>query len=136
MAFTEPWPAPMRLDLSRPLPEEGVPVRLRVAFSAVPGRLGLVLTTNSLNPVLRLYEDRLETRVIRTVRRRTTDIARVEANAWLRSRAPSVLTVTWTTGRLEFVARPSRAGDLALVVQFLAERGVPLGPNAQALLAA
>ncbi len=133
MAFTEPWPAPMRLDLSSPLPEEGARVRLRVAFSAWPV-LPFVLSSNSLNPLIRLYEDTIETRVIRKVRHRYTDIALADAYAPILSSTPSMLKVVWKGERLQLLAHPTRAENLPLILQFLADKGVPLGPVARTLL--
>lgn len=134
MAFAEPWPAPMRLDLSGRLPDEGVRVSLKVAFAGTSAAAWLVLATNSLNPLLRLYNDSLETRVVRRVRHRYPDIALAEVEAMGFSRTPSVLNLTWRGEGLQFLGRPMLSKNLPLVLQFLADKEVPLGPEARALI--
>lgn len=123
----------MRLDLSSPLPEDGIRVRLRISFpkwTVWP----LAFLTNNLHPLLHLYDDSLETRVVWKVRHLYTGIALAEAYAPYRSDAPSVLQVTWTGERFQFLGRLVKAENLATVLHFLADKGVPLGPAAQALL--
>lgn len=134
MAFPDRWPAPRRLDLSLPLPDEGVRVRLAVAFGSWPAIPWLVLGSNSANPLLHVYPDGLETRVIRKARHRYDDIVLAEAYAPLFARAPSMLRITWADARRQFLARPAMPSHLIAVLRLLADEGVPLGPEARALL--
>lgn len=110
-------------------------MRLAVAFSGWPAIPWLVLSTNGLNPLLRFYADGLETRVVRTVRHRYADIVLAEAYAPLFAATPSMLRLTWTDARLHFLARPAMPSHLGAVLRLLADKHVPLGPAARALLA-
>ena len=118
--------------------DEGVPVALEAALTGLRGVPLIALARNSAAPRLRLFDDRMDVRVLRRRTRAYTDIEQVELIALRRKTAGSprraVLEFRWRGGMTTFVACIANPGCGRIVLAFLDRRSVPLGPAARARL--
>jgi hypothetical protein len=120
------------VDLTSPLPKEGVSIPVKATFGGfkkwLPRSAGY--SHNNAFPVFRFYDGELECRVIRTVRRRYADIEAVDV---LQSFGTNNLIIDWRDSVLNFAANVSDE-DLRPVLKFFETKGVPLTGRARAVL--
>lgn len=121
----------MRLD--SPLPDAGVKVPVWATFTGVRVVPFLALGTNSFAPLLRLHEDRVEFKVIRTHARSLGDIERVDARR-LGRRGAALITIEWRGESLTLSASIHLMRLTVQVLAFFARKNVPLSEGARALL--
>ncbi len=118
--------------------DEGVPVALEASLTGLRGVRFIALAKNSSAPRLRLFDDRMDVRVLWRRTRAYTDIEHVELIALRRKTAGSprraVLEFRWRGGLTTFVASFAHPGCGRVVLAFLDRHGVPLGPAARARL--
>ena len=120
------------MRLTSPLPPEGVMVPAWATFTGLRGVPLLSLGTNSFSPLLRLYEDRVEFKVLRTHVRPLGDIERMHARRFWKT---SQITIEWRGERLTFAANILLPRLQVQVLGFLDSKGAPLSEPARALLA-
>ena len=122
----------MPFDLTSPLPEKGVNVPIYATFTGhkrMP--FWWALGTNSYKPVLRLFEDELELKVMKTHRRLLRDIETAHVGLAPLTRN---LILVWNDTPWTFTANVIRHDWLVQVIEFLARKNVPLAPGARRLL--
>ena len=119
------------MKLDSPLPEEGVKVPVWATFTGVRAIPFVALGSNSLSPLLRLYEDRVEFKVFRLHTRRFEEIERVHATRVLMT---NLITFEWRGEKLTTGARILLPRLQLQVLVFFARQVVPLSPSARALL--
>lgn len=119
----------MRLD--SPLPAEGVKVPVWATFTGCRAIPWLALGSNSLSPLLRLHEDRVEFKVLRAHSRPLRDIERVHAARIWRT---NLITIEWRGEPLTTSARILLPRLQVQVLAFFERQGVRLSPSAHALL--
>ena len=119
----------MRLD--SPLPNKGVKVPIWATFTGCRAIPFVALGSNNFAPLLRLYEDRVEFKVIRTHTRPLRDIERVHATRIWRT---SLITIEWRGEQLTTSARILLPRLQVQVLAFFERQGVPLSEGARALL--
>lgn len=91
------------------------------------------ITTNSANPKLRLFEDELELKVMKTDRKTYSHVA--VADAYCGKIKTNNLILTWDDTPWTFTANVIQRGWLVQTLDFLARKNVALSPRAQSLLA-
>ena len=80
---------------------------------------------------MRLFEDEIELKVIRTHRRALRDIVLADAFGWALT---NNVILHWHDRPWTFTANVIRPDWLLQTLEFLARKGVPVAPRAQALL--
>ncbi len=121
----------LAMNLSEPLPDEGIKVPIFVSFTGVKGVPLWALGSNNAYPLLRFLPDQIEMRVIRPSFRPYSDIERAEIFQKFKS---NNLRFEWKDTRFTFSANVIRRDWLWQVVAFLARRAVPLGEQATQFL--
>jgi hypothetical protein len=119
------------MNLSEPLPLEGVKVPLYAAFTGIQGVPLIALGTNSASPLLRLYEDAVEFKVFRTHRKSYTLIARINI---LQLPLTQNIELIWRDSPFTFAANLGREDWLLQLVRFFDNRQLELTPRARAFL--
>ena len=123
----------MPFNLTSPLPEKGVAVPIYATFTGhkqMP--FWWAISTNSANPKLRLFEDELELKVIKTHCKLLRDI--VVADALCEKIKTNNLILTWNDTPWTFTANIIQRDWLMQTLKFLARKQVPLSPRAARLL--
>ncbi len=119
--------------LPESLPVEGVEVPLLASFVGI-ARVPLVaLGKNNLSAELRLFPDRLQTKVLRQSVRPYTAIRRVDVLTFFATRN---VRLTWKGSLLTFTANIRTDAWRLAVLRLLAAKGAPLSPGARRLLEA
>ena len=124
----------MPFNLTSPLPENGIAVPIYATFTG-HARMPFwwACSTNSFNPKLRLFEDELELKVIKTHRRQLKDI--LVADAYCGMVKTNNIILTWNDTPWTFTANIIQRNWLNQTLEFLARKQVPLSPRAARLLA-
>ncbi len=123
----------MPFDLTAPIPAKGVAVPIYATFTGhtrMP--FWWAISNNSLNPKLRLFEDELELKVIKTHRKSLRDVVVADAHCGLVK--SNSLILTWNDTPWTFTANIIQRNWLGQVLEFLARKQVPLSPRAARLL--
>ena len=123
----------MAFNLTSPLPEKGIAVPIYATFTGhkmMP--FWWAIATNSANPKLRLFEDELELKVIKTHRRLLKDIA--VADAYCVKIKTNNLILTWNDTPWTFTANIIQRNWLNQTLEFLQRKNIALSPRAQRLL--
>ena len=119
------------IELRDPLPPEGVPVPLLASFLGLAGVPLLALAKNNLSARLRLYPDRVETKVFRTLERPYSAIRRVGTQTTLATRN---VELVWRGSVVSFTANIRNDAWRLALLRFLDGRGVSMTPAARSLL--
>ena len=119
------------VDLSHRLPDEGIRIPTRATFAGVEGAPLLALGHNNCCPLLRLFNDQIEFRVLRKQRRPYSSIKSVGVHQGFLT---NNIQIVWHGALLTFSANISREDNLVEVVKFLQRKQVPLSPKAQTFL--
>ena len=123
----------MPFDLTSPLPGKGVAVPIYATFTGhkiMP--FWWAISTNSATPKLRLFEDELELKVMKTHRKLLRDIA--VADAYCGKIKTNNLILTWNDTPWTFTANVIQRNWLMQTLEFLVRKEVPLSPRAVRLL--
>lgn len=124
----------MAFDLTAPIPEKGVAVPIYATFTGhkqMPSWWGI--STNSANPKLRLFEDELELKVMKTHRKAYSHVA--VADAYCGKIKTNNLILTWDDTPWTFTANIIQRNWLMQTLEFLARKNIALSPRAARLLA-
>ncbi len=123
----------MPFNLTSPLPEKGVAVPIYATFTG-HARMPFwwVIATNSANPKLRLFEDKLELKVIKTHRKSYSHVTVADALCGLVK--TNDLILTWDDTPWTFTANIIRRDWLKQTLEFLARKNVALSSRAARLL--
>lgn len=119
------------INLSNPLPANGVQVPVRATFTGVAGVPFWTLAHNSLFPLFKLFNDEMEFRVIFKQRRAYTSIKSVHVFWMLLT---NNVQITWHDSSFTFVANVTNQDDLVQVVRFLERKQAPLLDTAKLFL--
>ena len=124
----------MPFNLTSPLPEKGVAVPIYATFTG-HARMPFwwAISTNSANPKLRLFEDELELKVIKTHRKSYSHVA--VADALCGRIKTNNLILTWNDTPWTFTANVIQRNWLNQTLEFLARKNIALSPRAARLLA-
>ena len=115
------------MDLTSPLPENGVKIPIYATFTGVRFAPWLALGTNSLSPLLRVYDDHLDFKVLRPHRKSYEEIEAVGVITWHLTRNVYFI---WRDTQLTFSANIIRKDWLIQLVQFFHHKNVALTPAA------
>ena len=124
----------MSFNLTSPLPAKGVAVPIYTTFtghSKMP--FWWAISTNSANPKLRLFEDELELKVMKTHKKFLRDI--VVTDAYCGRVKTNNLILTWNDTPWTFTANIIQRNWLMQTLEFLARKNIALSPRAARLLA-
>ncbi len=124
----------MAFNLTSPLPAKGVAVPIYATFTGhkiMP--FWWAISTNSANPELRLFEDELELKVIKTHRKPYSHVA--VADAYCGRIKTNNLILTWDDTPWTFTANIIQRNWLMQTLEFLARKNIALSPRAARLLA-
>lgn len=110
------------------LPLEGIRVPLLASYGGIKGLGPLAFGRNNLNPLLRLYEDRVEVRVLFKRQRTFNEIEKVDTYFNQRH-----LKLFYNDGGTFAAYIPNREA-LAAVVRFFERKGVAIGEKARELV--
>lgn len=104
-----------------PIPPQGIPVPLRVAFTGIKNVPLIALATNSAAPKLILFEDLIEKKVIVTRIKPLTAVQMVEITS-----VPGGFQIefTWKDSLLTFCADIGRGENLPSILDFLRRKNV------------
>jgi hypothetical protein len=119
------------MTIPNPIPSEGFKVPLRASFTGPKGAPLIAMSDNSLFPLLKLYEDRLEFRVFIKGRKSYADIERVLAHHGL---GTDNIVFFWKDSAFAFTANVKGKELLQEILGFLQRRGVPLDESALKIL--
>ncbi len=123
----------MSFDLTSPLPEKGVAVPIYATFTGhkkMP--FWWAISTNSANPKLRLFENDLELKVIKTHRKPLSAIA--VADAYCGKIKSNNLILTWNDTPWTFTANIIQRNWLIQTLEFLMRKNIALLLRAARLL--
>lgn len=123
----------MSFHLTAPLSEKGIAVPIYATFTGhkqMP--FWWAIANNSLNPKLRLFEDELELKVIKTHRRLLQDIA--VADAYCGKVKTNNLILIWNDTPWTFTANIIQRNWLIQTLEFLMRKNIALSPRAARLL--
>jgi hypothetical protein len=112
--------------------DQGTEVPLRISFIGVKGVKWLSLGHNNLRPLLALFEDHLEQRVIFRKTRKYPEIEYVDVT---RTDTDN-LEIAYAGSGLTFACKLRNVQELPGVLRFFAGKGVKLGAGAQQRLKA
>jgi len=119
------------MDFSEPLPDAGIKVPIYATFTGLKGVPLLALATNSYVPLLRLHEDRIDFKIIRSHSKTLDQIEYVSASSW---RLAKNLEFAWKDTRFTLSANVIREDWLIQVLYFLRRKNVVLAPRAEAFI--
>jgi hypothetical protein len=119
------------MDLPKPLAKEGFTIPLKASFVVFKRLSFLGVAHNNIAPGLTLFEDRLEYRVLKLVRRSYADIEAVDARRWL---GTQTLILHWRAGLFAFGANVGDDDRLIALLAFFEARGVKFAPRARDIL--
>ena len=124
----------MPFNLTSPLPPNGVAVPIYATFTGhAKMPFWWACSTNSLNPKLRLFEDELELKVIKTHRKSYSHVA--VADAYCGRIKTNNLILTWNDTPWTFTANIIQRNWLTQTLEFLERKNIALSPRAARLLA-
>ena len=118
--------------MTDPAGGEGRTVPLRISFVGLKSLGWVALAHNNLAPLLVLYRDHLEQRVVFKKARRYSEIERVDVT----KTDTDNLEIAYVGSALTFACKLKSQQDLAGVLEFLASKGVSLGDGAKRRLSA
>ena len=113
--------------MTDPAGDEGRTVPLRISFVGLKSLGWIALAHNNLAPLLVLYQDHLEQRVVFKKARRYAEIERVDVT---RTDTDN-LEIAYAGSAFTFACKLKSQQDLAGVLEFLASKGVRLGDGAK-----
>lgn len=119
------------MTIPHPLPAAGLPITVRASFTVFKPFPLLAIATNSLAPLLMLFEDALEHRVITTRRHAYRDIEQIDAR---QNFATQNIIFYWRDGLFAFSANVGEAAALRSLLIFFAGRQIPLTDRARKIL--
>ncbi len=124
----------MPFDLTAPIPEKGVAVPIYATFTG-HARMPFwwAISTNSANPKLRLFENELELKVMKTHRKHYSHV--VVADAYCGLVKSNTLMLTWDDTPWTFTANVIQRNWLVQTLEFLERKNIALSPRAARLLA-
>ena len=123
----------MAFNLTSPIPEKGVAVPTYATFTGhAKMPFWWAIATNSANPKLRLFEDELELKVMKTHRKSYSHVA--VADAYCGMIKSNNLILTWNDTPWNFTANVIQRDWLIQAFEFLARKNVALSPRAARLL--
>ena len=123
----------MSFNLTSPIPEKGVAVPIYATFTGhAKMPFWWAISTNSANPKLRLFEDELELKVIKTHRKSYSHVA--VADAYCAKIKTNNLILTWNDTPWTFTANIIQRDWLMQTLEFLKRKNVALSPRAARLL--
>lgn len=111
-------------ELESPLPADGIEVDVRATF----GGSGLFVSKNSLNPSLRLFEDHVEIKIMKTVSFGYDEIESVDAKTGMLT---NNLAFKIAGAKRPLTANVRSREDLAPMLRFLDGKEVPLTERAR-----
>jgi len=111
---------------------EGRTVPLRISFVGLKSLGWVALAHNNLAPLLVLYDDHLEQRVVLRKTRRYSEIERVDVT----TTDTDNLEIAYAASPLTFACKLKSRQDLPGVLEFFASKGVNLGDGAKRRLSA
>lgn len=113
------------------LPTDGLNIPLRASFSGMKRRPILALGHNSINPLLRLFEDHIESRVFLKSKKSYAEIEHIDTYQTL---GTNNIIIVWKTGWFAFVGNVKNKDYLPELVRFFQNKNVPLGESAKKLV--
>ena len=119
------------MNLTSPLPTKGVKIPIYATFTGWKTLPWLALGTNSASPLLRVYEDRLDFKVLRPHTRNYQEIAEIGVITWHQTRN---IYFVWRDTNLTMSANVIRKDWLIETVHFFYRKKIALTPAALELI--